>query len=244
MTAAPGTVPETNWNLVVNGRRMASGTASPGAYDALAAGLLVAEGFVRERDELLGLEHHEDPYSVTLQAHLGHASFERGIAERAHREERGCNLMHFVACEPELLKRVRTAAVPAMDGLAERLRDLFDACSTASPGGGVHAAAIVTADATTHTMVDVSRHAAVHKAAGSAFLERIDPSAMGLALTARVSGLISLTAARAGFGWIVSRSVPTTLAVAIANAAGLPIVVRAGSRDAVTISPTVGRRPR
>jgi FdhD protein len=85
--------------------------------------------------------------------------------------------------------------------------------------------------------VDVSRHAAVDKAAGAALLGGVDDAPRGLVLTARISGQIALTAARSGIGWIASRSIPTTLAVAIGAAAGLTLVARAGSRDVHTFAP-------
>lgn len=237
MTSVPVRVPETNWNLVINGVRLATGTSSPRARSALAAGLLLTDGFVRKPADLLELGHHEDEIGTTLDACVTDAAFALGMAERRHREERGCALMHFVSCEPTALHRDRPAGYPAMDRLADRLRDLFDASARDSPGGGVHAAALASADEPMHVMVDVSRHAAVHKTTGSGFIAGIDASTVGLVLTARVSGLIALTAARAGVAWIASRSVATTLALEIARCAGLPIITRVGSRDPAVLLP-------
>ena len=52
-----------------------------------------------------------------------------------------------------------------------------------------------------------------------------------------ISGGIAEKAARAGLAWVASRSVPTTLAVEIAAAAGLPIVARAAGKDARVFAP-------
>jgi formate dehydrogenase assembly factor FdhD len=48
---------------------------------------------------------------------------------------------------------------------------------------------------------------------------------------------MTLLAARAGVGWMASRSIPTTLAVDIAAASGLTLVARATSGAARFIVP-------
>src|SRR5690606_14588328 len=83
------------------------------------------------------------------------------------------------------------------------------------------------------------------KAIGAALLAGEDLGRMGLVLSARVTGEIALKAARCGVAWIASGSVPTTLALRIAAAAGFPIVARAADRDAhVYWPPATEPRPR
>ena len=63
-------------------------------------------------------------------------------------------------------------------------------------------------------------------------LRRLMPAQFGLLTSSRVSGEIADKAARAGFSWLASRSIPTTLAADIAQRAHMPIIGRAPSRDA------------
>jgi FdhD protein len=236
MRSVPVPVAETSWILVVNGERIAAGTASPGQSRELAAGLLLGGGFVRSGTDLLDLSIQEGQFATTLAATVADATFAAAMDERRHRERTGCGLLHFVACDGDALA-IEHLDVPADDELAERLRTLFDACSAAHPGGGVHAAAVI-AGAGQFRAIDVSRHAAVDKAAGAAFLDVEGEAPRGLILTARISGQIALTAARGGMSWIASRSIPTTLAVAIGAAAGVTLVARAGSREVHTFAPS------
>jgi FdhD protein len=237
MRSVPVPVAETSWILVVNGERIAAGTASPGQSRELAAGLLLGSGFVRSRTDLLDLSIREGQFATTLEASVPDAAFAAAMEERRHRERTGCGLLHFVACDGDSLAIEPALDVPSDDELADRLRALFDACSTTHPGGGVHGAAVI-AGAGEFGAIDVSRHAAVDKAAGAAFLGVEGDAPRGLVLTARISGQIALTAARAGMSWIASRSIPTTLAVAIGAAAGVTLVARAGSRDVHTFAPS------
>ncbi|NIP78675.1 MAG: sulfurtransferase FdhD, partial [Gemmatimonadetes bacterium] len=84
---------------------------------------------------------------------------------------------------------------------------------------------------------EVGRHNGVDKTIGSALLAGSTLTTLGLLTTARISGEIAEKAARAGLAWVASRSVPTTLAVEIAAAAGLPLVARAPGKDVRVFRP-------
>jgi formate dehydrogenase accessory protein FdhD len=83
---------------------------------------------------------------------------------------------------------------------------------------------------------DVSRHNAVDKTLGGALMAGTPPDPLGLVLTGRITGEIALKAARAGVSWIASRSIATTLAVALAERAGLSMIGRAVSGAPVLYS--------
>ena len=138
----------------------------------------------------------------------------------------------FAGDERDFAGHRRDVAGSERDDAATLLKSLFAACDEVSPEGGVHGAAL-SDGRTLHTpAVDVARHSAVHRAIGAVFLSGADLSQLGLLLTARISGPIALTAARAGLAWVASRSVPTSLAAAIALRAGLPLLARAAGRGA------------
>jgi FdhD protein len=226
------TVVEEPWCLDANDMRIAGGTASPGRIEALATGRLLAEGYLSQRSDLLSITVDRlAATTVRVRARIASAAFEAGRAEAAHRAECGCGLLHFVSCDAAAARLPRSATLPAADASTEQLRALFAACEAASPAGGVHGAALVAGDALRDPVIDVSRHAAVEKAVGEAFLAGEPVRECGLVLTARISGQIALTAARAGVAWIASRSLATSLAIAIAQAAHLPLVTRAAGRD-------------
>jgi FdhD protein len=95
----------------------------------------------------------------------------------------------------------------------------------------MHAAAIWADGVLRDPVFDVGRHNTVDRALGRALAARIPLDSAGLLLSARVSGAMALRAARAGIGFLASRSIATGLAEQIAAAAGLPIIARAGARS-------------
>lgn len=226
-------VDEAPWILEANDRRVAAGTFTPCEPEPLGIGRLIAEGFLANRHDLHFIDSVTLPPGVTLlRARIDPMRALEAEHERKHRIEAGCGLLHFVTCEPHALRRRRTLAIPRLDAFRDLFRDLFRVADERHPGGGMHAAALCDGSRLLLQTEDVGRHNAVDRAIGKAWLEGREMGDLGLILSARVSGQIALSAARAGIAWIASRSVPTTLAVAIAQSASMPVVGRAAGPHA------------
>ena len=76
---------------------------------------------------------------------------------------------------------------------------------------------------------DIGRHNAVDKVIGAAVLARTKVVGRGLLVTGRISAELAFKAARAGLAWVATPSVPSTLAVTIADRSGMVLVGRAVS---------------
>jgi FdhD protein len=236
MTREMGTIEETPWWLEVNGRRVTGGTMKPDHARALGAGRLLTDGWIQSAIEIMNLEVGLDPVGcILVQARIPPERARDAQVEAEHRMHHGCGLLHFVACEPALVRRMRTSALPSLDVFPDMFRTLFEAAENASRVGGLHAAALVDGVTLLAPREDVSRHNAVDKVIGEALLAERDLSTLGLLVTARVSGEMAQKAARAGVAWVASRSIPTTLAVTIARVAGLPVIARAPAPDAAVM---------
>lgn len=222
-------IPEVPWHLDVNGSRTFAGTFTPGRARDLAAGRLLGEGFLRRASDLQRIDAiPQSAGSIRIVATIDPALETRARAELSHRAEHGCGLRHFTACEPTALNAGPRRAIPPATDFPGILRQLFAECDSRFPDGGVHAAALWDGEKLRHQAEDVGRHNAVDRVLGAAFLAGDDLNALGLVLSARISGQMAMTTARAGVAWLASRSLPTSLAAEIAAAAGLPLIARAG----------------
>lgn len=234
MERATRPVPEVPVRLRVNDEIIATWTCSPGALDALGIGKVLALGFARHPAHVLAVrvpDPEDRVHSIEVDVALEQAR--AGMEERRHRTEHGCGLRYLLDCRPDLL-RIPDERAPLPDRAA--FPDLFGELLDRSPSrrttGGHHTTAMVDGATLIHVHEEVGRHNGADKAIGAAVLEGATLSRLGLITTARISGEIAEKAVRAGLAWVASRSVPTTLAVELATAGGLPLLARAAGRDA------------
>lgn len=223
-TARPGAdrtvepVEEVVYRILWGDARAVALTASPCDPADLAAGHLLALGFAadelrRARYLVTGTEVRVEPPGPAADV---------GACLREHRPEEG--VAHVLRCPDcaALLGRGR-APLPGEAGLRAIMAEIL------GPAPGVHAVGLAGAEGLELRVEDVGRHSGVDRTLGAAARRGLDLAGLGLATSARVSGEIAFKAARAGVAWIASRSVPTSLALEIAGAAGIPLVARAGS---------------
>lgn len=192
--------------LVSEGAPLFEWRCTPNHLDALVLGRLFSEGLIEDAGLAAGLRIiDEGPDIVVVLA--------APLAMLRH-------------------KRVRasTPSIPTADEFAEMFKAMFTAVDARYEEGGIHAAALVRAGRIVVQAEDVGRHNAVDKTIGLALLAGIALPEHGMLVTSRVSGEIARKAAQSTVAWLASRSIPTTLAVSIAQSADMPIVGRAASK--------------
>jgi FdhD protein len=108
-------------------------------------------------------------------------------------------------------------------------KELFARGTRYQETGGIHAAALTDGERLLAHAEDIGRHNAVDKVIGTMLLEQRSPAGLVLLVTGRISGELAFKAARAGIALIATPSVPSTIAVDIARAAGMALVGRAVS---------------
>lgn len=230
-------VDETPVVITVNGKAVLQGTCTPDQLEAYAVGRLLAEGYVTERGDVLAAHVSGTDSTRTVAVELPLPAAQAGEAERRHRHQHGCGILYFLDCAPESLRRPWVNEAPNAEVFADIYRQLFAAAEHLKEAGGMHSAALSNGANCIHVAHDVGRHNAVDKTIGLAVLADEDITRYGLVVTSRISGEIALKAARARLAWIASRSIPTSLAVRIAQAASLPMVGRAPGKDAFIHKP-------
>ncbi|NJD11297.1 MAG: hypothetical protein FIB01_12975 [Gemmatimonadetes bacterium] len=223
--------PEVPIWLEVNGRHRRCWSASPHDLETLVLGHLLTAGYLDLAGQLEALELCAGPPGcLGARARVPEPNLVRALQVRQHMRAHGCGVRHFVLCEPQALRRPRLLAPPPAETLRPLFRALFAATDAAWPEGGMHAAALWDGVRLLAPGFDVGRHNAVDRAVGAA-ARAVELARTGLVLSARVSGAMALQAARAGVGFIASRSVPTTLAAELCTAADLPVRARAGRAE-------------
>ncbi|MGA2409569.1 MAG: formate dehydrogenase accessory sulfurtransferase FdhD [Candidatus Binataceae bacterium] len=221
------------------GRRFTLTMRTPGHDDELAAGFLLAEGFIESCKELGEIRRlrdakgHPEPNAIDIVLKVEAA----GLRERLQRNftvSSSCGV-----CGKTSIEALQRRIIPLSDGPIVTAAALF--CMPAmmreeqavfSATGGLHAAALFAigegpADAPGIIVLreDVGRHNAVDKVIGHALIRGLVPLARSaLMVSGRLSFEIVQKAAAAGIPILCAVSAPSSLAVELAEEAGMTLI--------------------
>jgi FdhD protein len=217
----------------VEGRSLAVTLRTPGDDEELVPGFLASEGLIRSSADLAALELV--PSDCSDQPDIANVRLSPGVPLDWSRLER-----HFAAtaacglCGRAHLESLRAGLTPVTGGAhfaREALLALPDRLSAAQETfratGGLHAAAWCEGDALEVRALreDVGRHNAVDKIAGWLIArDRYPANAGAMWVSGRAGAEIVLKAARARIPVLAAVGAPSSLAVDLAEAAGMTLI--------------------
>lgn len=209
---------------------------TPGSDNELVAGLLFAEGVLEKRGDLLDLQRPTDPrIEPEVRANVLIATLEPEAFARATGLQRStvmgsaCGVCGKTSIEnvipadrPPLSSPLRVTP-EVLYGLPGRLRE---GQSIFARTGGLHAAGLFGADGTLRELrEDIGRHNATDKLIGAFFARGELPiSDSVLMVSGRAGFEIVQKAYAAGVSLVASVSAPSSLAVELAQTAGVTLV--------------------
>jgi FdhD protein len=215
--------------LAVNGEPAVTWMCTPDQLEELAVGWLHGEGYIASLDDLVQLRPCAPDLGFwadvkpELLAHVKGEGRKRVLAS-------GCGAVATMLADPHMMAHAGARGEPPP---AETLRGLFKQLFASgvryNETGGIHAAALTDSTSLLFHAEDIGRHNAVDKVIGAAVLARTPIAGRGLLVTGRISAELAFKAARAGLAWVATPSVPSTLAVTIAQRTGMVLVGRAVS---------------
>lgn len=222
--------------LEVNQRPAVTWMCTPELLEELAIGWLHGEGYIDRVEEV-----HLRPCATDL-GFWAEVPPERAAAVAAEGRRpvlaSGCGAVSTFLAEPGTVEeRPPRGTPPGPERLRALFKALFGQGERYRDTGGIHAAALAEtgeplpapeASLIAHAE-DIGRHNAVDKVIGAALLAHRALSGLGLLVTGRISGELAFKGARAGIGYIATPSVPSSLAVQIAERSGMVLVGRAVS---------------
>ena len=215
--------------LELNGAPAVTWMCTPEKLDDLVAGWLFGEGYIDRAGDLLRMRPcaSELGFWVEVPAEK-YESVER--AERRRVLASGCGSVTTVLGSLSAVpRRVSHVVLPELAQMRALFKAMFARGERYNETGGVHAAALTDGERLLFHAEDIGRHNAVDKVMGAAVFAGRDPEGLTLIVTGRISGELAYKAARAKVATVATPSVPSTIAVDIARAAGMVLVGRAVS---------------
>jgi FdhD protein len=220
-------VPETPVALEFNGLSYAVMMATPADLDDFARGFALTEGLAKTPADVSDIAVAETDLGWIVRASLAGLGIEK-LTERvrARVAESSCGLCGIENLEAVARPLPRVPAHAALDegAIFTALAALRDHQPLTRRTGAAHAAAFCDeAGAIRLVREDVGRHNALDKLVGALAAAGADPAAGFILSTARCSYEIVEKAVRAGATRLVTVSLPTSMAVERAKAAGLSL---------------------
>jgi FdhD protein len=220
----------------LHGRPFAVIMRTPGDDRALAAGFLLSEGIVESAADIGAVEHCRHPdrpdgHNVVTVYLFGSAA--ASLGDRLQERRNVLTNSSWGRWGRVTIESLRTRVSPlsvnwamakeVAAGLPGRLRErqhVFDGT------GGLHAAGLFRVDGGCDASAeDVGRHNAVDKVIGTMLLEeRLPLAAHALAVSGRASFEIVQKAWIAGIGLVCAVSAPSSLAIDLAEEAGITLL--------------------
>jgi FdhD protein len=215
--------------LEVNGEPAVTWMCTPDQLEELAVGWLHGEGYIGTLDDLVQLR----PCAPDL-GFWADIKPERLAQVKGENRKRvlasGCGAVATMLADPHMMSQASVRGEPpAAETLRALFKQLFASGVRYNETGGIHAAALTDNASLLFHAEDIGRHNAVDKVIGAAVLARTPIVGRGLLVTGRISAELAFKAARAGLAWVATPSVPSTLAVTIAERTGMILVGRAVS---------------
>lgn len=214
--------------LEYNGVSHAVMLASPHDLEDFALGFSLSEGILADRSDLYDCELEETENGIQVRMRIAAQRFALLKDQRRSMTGRtGCGL-----CGAETLKQairrpppVRSTAGFAASAIHAGMAAMQQQQRMQQRTGATHAAAWL--DAGGHIALvreDVGRHNALDKLIGAMARERMDFSTGAMLITSRASYEMVQKAATLGVGVLAAISAPTSLAVRLADEAGVTLV--------------------
>jgi FdhD protein len=214
--------------LVYNGVSYAVMMATPADLEDFATGFSLTEGIVSRADEIGEMACEDVALGLEIRMTIPDDRAGRlRDRQRSVEGRTGCGLCGIMSLEQALRPLPVLQAAPAIDAeaITKTLAALPALQLANQASGAAHAAAFATTDGRIRLVrEDVGRHNAFDKLIGGMARGQIDPAAGFVVLTSRFSAELVQKAAIAGIGIVAAVSAPTTLAIELAQGAGITLI--------------------
>jgi FdhD protein len=207
----------------MNDVEVATIQATPGDLEEMAAGFLLAEGLVRDREALSGID-------VDAKRGMVYVNTTEAVPDDMVYKTRyvtsGCGkgVTFSSVGHARDLERITSDVRVDSQALYDMMGQMARGAEAYRDTGGMHACALGRDGRVLYVREDVGRHNALDKLLGRAWLDRTAVADAILLTTGRISYEMAVKAAKSRVPVVVSRTAVTDLAAEIAGELGITLV--------------------
>lgn len=197
----------------------------------LAVGFLGSEGFIERFSDIKSIKMDEEKGIAEIETVSENPLIEGLFEKRTITSGCGKGSTFYNVMDAFKCRKIESALIIKPGYLLELMKRLHELSGLYRETHGAHNVALADSNGILIFREDIGRHNAVDKIHGHSILNHIPLSDKILITTGRVSSEILIKTGKMGIPLILSRSVPTALAVSIADEVGITIAgfARGGS---------------
>jgi FdhD protein len=219
--------------LFVNGQRLLTFMCTPENLRELALGHMYSRQLIHSVEDVLTLGACDDVKKIFATTANPLPTEDYGLGSVL---ASGCG-SGTVFSESFLEKNRNPSEITvSLEKLQDLTMQMFRRAQGYKTTGGFHSAALVSGEEIVALYEDVGRHNAVDKAIGKGMFLEVDFMQSVMITTGRISSDMILKAVASNIPIVVSRSIPTSLALEIAEKMGITIVGRITNKEPIVFT--------
>ncbi len=216
---------EIAFTLIVNNQNLVSLLCSPSELDNMAVGFLLSEGFLNNRESLKSISVDEENFTVNIELDNLPENWDTLFNKKTITS--GCG-QGITFTDADALRSNTPNKKNPIRISTTKIRNLLRLFRSSSElylkTGGVHSAALATADEILLFSEDIGRHNAVDKLIGKAFLKGMSMHDKLLLSSGRISGEIMTKVIRNNIPVLITRTAPTCMSISYAEDHGVTLI--------------------
>jgi len=210
--------------VLLNGHEFATMVCSPTHLEDLLIGFLASEGIIRFYDEITSLSIDEENGFAHVEINKALEFAQTDHSKRFIGSCCGKSRQFYFKSDVKTAKTITSRLTISVHQCYSLMDQLQQQSKQFQKTGGVHNAALSTADNLLTIRTDIGRHNALDKVYGDILKNRIPLKDKVIVFSGRISSEVLLKVSKIGVGIILSKSAPTDLALKLADDLGITAI--------------------
>lgn len=210
--------------IMLDGEEFVTMVCTPSELKELVIGFLASEGIIRLYDDIKSIQIDEDTGFAYVDLVNKNTKQKDFHSKRFIGSCCGKSRQFYFQNDVQTAKTITTKLNITTSQCHELLNKMQQLSDHFQQTGGVHNAALCTANDIIVSRSDIGRHNALDKIFGYCLLNHIPLKDKIIVFSGRISSEVLLKAAKIGVGILLSKSAPTNLALDLANELGITAV--------------------
>ena len=211
--------------VLVNGKEVATLQCTPDRLEYLAVGFLLSEGLIKKETEIEGIALNEKGWYIKVEIADDDDLLEEGITSK--KVIGTCcagGISFYRAVDAKDCLPLKSGFLISSGNIFSMMKEFLGMSGLHRDTHGVHSAALCGRERIEIFAEDIGRHNAIDKIIGEGFLKGISTEDRIILTTGRVSSKILVKVAKQRIPVIVARSVPTDMAVGLAERLNVTLI--------------------